>query len=327
MTKIALKLVQRQMYMKRLWLIFILMAWALTPVIAQDDTEEATLSPEEEMLTTVTSILEDMAALSAFRVDGDLTVRQTIQTGGTSVATAFVQDIDLQLARSGDTVDHLRADLQQTINLGMGIGSGGFSMELLLPSADDHFYARLGNFSGLMLELTGTEWVVIGSESPEADFVNEAFPSPAALLASFSRVLDYPITEDTVLAVRERRAQNIRYERHEYPTRRIEIEFNVAALLELGVLDTELRAVDAPALGLSNAELIDALIDGASLVVNFYVDEETGLFRRIETQFSYDSRFTAHGEEIRLQQTSEARFTYSRFNEEFTVTAPDDFIE
>ncbi len=313
--------------MKRLWLILMVLALIVTPVAAQDDVDEAQIDPETEMLTTVTRILDEMAALSSFRVDGDLTVRQTVQTGGTSVTTTLNQDIDLQIGRDNGRVERIRADLQQTINLGLGIGSGSFSMELLLPSPDDNFYARLGNFSGLMLELTGTDWVVIGSEASEADFVNEAFPSPQELITSFSRVIEYPITEETVLAVRERRAQNIRYERSEYPTRRIEIEFSVPVLLELGVLNSELGAVDAPALGLTNAELIEALIDGASLVVNFYVDEETGLFRRIETAFTYDTRFTAIGEEIRLEQTSEGRFTYSRFEEEFVVVAPEEYVE
>lgn len=315
--------------MNRIWRILAVLTLLLMviPTFAQDDAEEETpVDPSVEMIETLEQILTEMQGMSGIRIDGLLTVKQNIQTGGTSVETTFAQDIDLSLGRNGDTVEQVEAKLIQNLNLGLGIGRGSFTMDLILPKNGSDFYARLSDFSGLMLDMASEDWVVIGSDADEAEFVNDVFPSTSELVASFSRVIDYPLTEETILAVRERRSQPIRYERHDYVVRRIEVEFDVDALLELGVLDSSLATVDAPALGLTNTELITALLDGATLSVNFYIDDETGYFRRIETLLTYDTSFIAQGEEIRLRQTSEGRVTYSQFDTEFDIQAPEQFI-
>lgn len=316
--------------MKRIWRILAVLTllMAVIPALAQDEeTEEETpVDPSVEMIETVDRILGEMQALSAIRIDGLLTVRQNLQTGGTSVDTTFAQDIDLSLGRNGDSIEQVQAKLIQNLNLGLGIGRGSFTMDLILPKNEDNFYARLSNFSGLMLDMAPQDWVIVGSDVDEAEFINENFPASAELLTSFSRIIDYPLTEETVIAIRERRSQPIRYERHDYVVRRIEVEFDVQALLALGVLDSALATVDAPALEIPTAELTDALLDGASLSVNFYIDEETGLFRRIETLLTYDTSFVALGENVTLRQTSEGRFTYSQFNGEFDIQAPEEFV-
>lgn len=315
--------------MNRIWrvLAVLTLLMAVFPSFAQDEAEEETpVDPSVEMLETVENILQQMQALSSIRIDGLLTVKQNLQTGGTSVDTTFSQDIDLSLSRDGSVVEQVEARLIQDLNLGLGIGRGSFTMDLVLPKNEDNFYARMSNFSGLMLDMAPEDWVIVGSDVDEAEFINETFPSTMELLTSFSRIIDYPLTDETVLAVRERRSQPIRYERHDYAVRRIEVEFDVDALLELGVLDSALATVDAPALGLTTADLVDALLDGASLAVNFYIDAETGLFRRIETLLTYDTSFVAMDQEIRLRQTSEGRFTYSRYDEAFEIQAPEEFI-
>jgi hypothetical protein len=315
--------------MNRIWRILAVLTLfvAILPTFAQDEAEEETpVDPSIEMLATVESILEEMRALPGIRIDGLLTVKQNLRTGGTSVDTTFAQDIDLSIGRNGDQVEQVQAKLIQDLNLGLGIGRGSFTMDLILPKNDDNFYARLSDFSGLMLDMAPQEWVIVGSDVEEAEFINETFPSNIELLNSFSRVIDYPLTDETVLAVRERRAQPIRYERHDYAVRRIEVEFDVNKLLELGILDSALATVDASALELNPDELLTALLDGATLSVNFYIDNETGYFRRIETLLTYDTSFIAMGQEVQLVQTSEGRFTYSQFGSEFDFQVPADFV-
>lgn len=309
--------------MKRLVLLLTALLLIVAPTFAQDEPED----PSAELLAVVTGVLEDMAALTAFRIDGNLSVDQRLQTGDTQVRTRFSQALDMNIARNADGIERMRAEMEQTINLGLGIGSGGLRLELLMPSASDGIiYARASDFSGLMLNVAGDEWVILGEDVGEAAFLNEAFPSTEALITSLSRIIEYPITDETVVEVRERRAQTIRYERGQYPSRRIEIVFDVPVLLEMGVLDSALRAVDAPALGLTNAELIDALMEGSRLAVNFFIDDEILMLRRIETEFSYDASFVAMGEEILLNQVSEGRFTYTQFDEDFEVNVPERFL-
>lgn len=314
--------------MNRIWRILAVLTLLVVVMstFAQDETEETPVDPSVEMLATIESILEEMRELPGVRIDGLLTVRQTIRTGDTSVDTTFSQDIDLSIGRSGEQVEQVEAKLIQNLNLGLGIGRGSFTMDLILPKNEDNFYARLSNFSGLMLDMAPQEWVIVGSDVDEAEFINQTFPSSLELLTSFSRVIDYPLTEETVIAVRERRSQPIRYERQDHVVRRIEVEFDVDALLELGVLDAALATVDVAALELGPDDLIPALLDGATLLVNFYIDEETGFFRRIETSLTYDTSFIAMEQEIELLQTSEGRFTYSQFGTAFDIQAPADFV-
>ena len=300
---------------KRLFVLLLLALLAVIPAVAQDD-EEDEAALDTETLDYIAAAFEAMNNLDSVRIVGELTVDQEVTSAGMTIPTTITQEIDGRIGYGDDsTVDQLQMTLLQELEMGMGLGSGGMTLEMRL--VDGTFYVQVSNTSGLMVGQFPEEWERLSDESTSV--IAEAFGDPEALIASFNQQIQYPITEETVIELDERRETDV----DDDPVRRWDVVLDPSAIRDSGALEA---ALGRPPGRRQRRRLRQhrRLRQGSRRRIHrVYISTETDLIRQIDSEVVFDTALDIMGQSAELSQTAEGEFVYSEFNEPIEVEAPE----
>ncbi|MFW5747975.1 MAG: hypothetical protein ACOCYT_00020 [Chloroflexota bacterium] len=305
---------------KRMLTVLLLIVFAALlalPVVAQDDEEDGL---DMELVDYINEASDGLANFDSYTISGTLTIDQEITAGEITIPSTIVQTITADIVQSDGVTVALDAEISQDIAMGMGMGEGSFVLDMIF--VDGAVYVQARDFAGLMATAGLSEgWQQIGIEGSENNPLLDAFGDPDALLASFNEQLTYPLNEETILSLEERRELTI----DDDPVRRFAIELDAQSVVDNGGLDSVLSNLEdsASQLGMTSDELIEQLLEGATLGIVVHISTETDRMRRIDSEVVFNSELMAMGEALTLSQTAAGSFVYSNFDEEFGITPPE----
>lgn len=298
-------------------LIVILILMTMPVVQAQDD---SLTDDELELVNYVSDSLNKLTALTSIYLEGTQVIEQDIRAQGQTILQTITQDMtgwvlleDL-VANAMDmtTLEGIAAsyDPGQDVDL-------GFSMDMRL--LDGVLYMRVYDVPVELAGLYPDGWINFTEDGNLYQGFQLLNPEQLTNVAASTGMTNV-YNENTVTGIEELESETLD---DGTEVRVFSITLDAVAVFEDDSTESMLSALNLDSLGVDTETLMNDMLANAEYFVTIRIDSETDLAAEIAILLNIDTELTLQGITLDFIQNMTADFSYSRFNEEFEISAPD----
>lgn len=298
-------------------LIVILILMTMPVVQAQDD---SLTDDELELVNYVSDSLNKLTALTSIYLEGTQVIEQDIRAQGQTILQTITQDMtgwvlleDL-VANAMDmtTLEGISAsyDPGQDVDL-------GFSMDMRL--LDGVLYMRVYDVPIELAGLYPDGWINFTEDGNLYQGFQLLNPEQLTNVAASTGMTNV-YNENTVTSIEELESETLE---DGTEVRVFSITLDAVAVFEDDATESMLSALNLESLGVDTDTLLNDMLANAEYLVTIRIDSETDLAAEIAILLNIDTELTLQGITLDFIQNMTADFSYSRFNEDVDISAPD----